>query len=105
MILSALLKLDTKPWLWCRAVLTGLKYRSRMILHSLFAVYTSLQISSMKSLVRPYGLAAPVGNSSVAGTVLGWPYTVADDENTSCTQKQRDRCAFSVAEEEGVMKN
>ena len=36
----------------------------------------------MCSLVRPYGLDAPRGLSSVIGTVSGWPYTVHDDENT-----------------------
>lgn len=34
-------------------------------------------------MVRPYGFAADKGKSSVHGTSLGQPYTVADDEKTS----------------------
>jgi hypothetical protein len=47
---------------------------------------------SMKSLVRPYGLSAAVGKSSVHGTVAGSPYTVAEEE------KMMDlHPAFSIA--------
>ena len=48
----------------------------------------------MKSLVRPYGLVADVGNSSVTGTDAGSPYTVADDEKTMFLQSP-SRIAFS----------
>jgi hypothetical protein len=44
---------------------------------------TSRSISSMKSLVRPYGFVQDSGKSSVIGTVAGLPYTHADDEKTS----------------------
>lgn len=36
------------------------------------------------TLVLPYGFRALMGNSSVQGTFFGEPYTVAEDENTSC---------------------
>ena len=39
-------------------------------------------MSSKKSFVRPYGLVAHSSMSSVMGTFLGSPYTVAEEENT-----------------------
>jgi hypothetical protein len=36
------------------------------------------------TLVVPYGLRALSLESSTQGVFSGWPYTVADDENTIC---------------------
>ena len=61
----------------------GLKYLNNITLHSWSALYISVKILSIITLVSPYGfVAAPTGISSVIGTFSGSPYTVADELNT-----------------------
>jgi hypothetical protein len=60
----------------------GLKYRRIRIDHAGSAACMSRSISSIISLVRPYGFVARSGMSSVMGSLSGCPYTVADDEKT-----------------------
>ena len=62
---------------------TGLKYRSSTTRQRVSATHWSLKMCSMKSFVRPYGLVAVVGKSSLHGTDAGSPYTVAELLNTS----------------------
>ena len=47
------------------------------------ACLSDVSISSITSLLWPYGLVCERGKSSVMGTVAGSPYTVALLENTS----------------------
>ena len=60
----------------------GLKYLSRITLHSLSEIYTSFKICSIINFVLPYGLVVDKGKSSFIGTVFGLPYTVAEELNT-----------------------
>ena len=54
------------------------------MLNSFSALAISLNISSIISLVVPYGLVVPpVLQSSVRGILSGVPYTVADELNTN----------------------
>ena len=69
----------------CRSSLERLRARLRARLRCAAS-------HSMKSFVRPYGLVALVGKSSVTGTDAGSPYTVAEEEKTMLLQSP-----FSIA--------